>query len=276
MGGPISMGFPCFYILPEKGYTFLMFRVRTVSMFAQKIAAWTLFVALSFSAGLSYAGQNIKVAAVKIPLMVETPEKGVFIDLLKEVSKRSGLTFDVAVYPGKRAHALFKKGEVDMLLPFPKGNRMQTGHLSDPIFVKRDFVFVKRGRPIPKSLSELRGKTLGITTHYRYKPALYDEASIQLDPGQSDIINVRKLNKGRLDGFLAEEFSGRSAIRESQVEDIVYDPDKPIFVYEAVVLFKGDAEGEDWMRLVNHALSNMRKDGTYMKLISFANNLKIN
>jgi ABC-type amino acid transport substrate-binding protein len=227
----------------------------------------SLIVLVTIS-GQASAKQPVKVAAVQIPLMVESAKQGVFIEILNEVSKRTHLTFDVKVVPGKRAHSLFKNKQVDLLVPFPKGNREQSGLLSDPIYTKRDFIFVRKGTAIPRSLDEMKGMRLGITAHYRYKPSLYDQAGIVLDKGPDDVTNMRKLDSGRIDGFLVEEFSGLSAIEESQVRNIVFDPRNPIFSYDAVILIQQKPEGEAYLKQINTALRDMKSEGVYMKIIS--------
>ncbi len=219
-------------------------------------------------AGIGVAQAPIQVAAVQIPLMVESSEKGVFIDLLQDISRRTGLKFDVKVYPGKRAHNLFKNKKADILIPFPKGNRAQVGLLSDPIYTKRDFVFVRKGSTIPRSLAELEGMTLGITSHYRYKPTLYEQEGIKLEPARDDVTNMKKLDTGRIDGFLIEEFTGQSAIEESQASGIVFDPRSPIFTYDAVILIQKGEKAETYQKAINSALSDMKSEGTYMKIIS--------
>lgn len=207
----------------------------------------------------SQAGTRLKVAAVHIPLMSESPTQGVFIDLLKDISQRSGLEFDVKVYPGKRAHYLFQQGEVDLLLPFPKGNRKKTGLLTDPIYSKRDFIFVKKGTPIPKTLEEAAGMRLGITEHYKYDARLYAQADLKLETTHSDLLNVRKLHSGRIDGFVAEEYSALSALKKSGFEDILYDQDHPVFTYDAVMLVQTTTQGLKTLEQINAALAELKK-----------------
>ncbi|MDV7338093.1 transporter substrate-binding domain-containing protein [Terasakiella sp. A23] len=190
------------------------------------------------------ADTHIKVAAIQIPLMVESPTKGVFIELLQEISKRSDITFDITVYPGKRAHRAFLGDEVDMLIPFPKGNRSKVGILTTPIYTKRDFVFVRKGQPIPKTLEQLKGMRLGITAHYKYDPSLYTTSGIHLETAQSDMDNVRKLKAKRLDGFLVEEQSGLAALEKITNPNIEYDRNNPIFSYDVVILLKTNKEGQ--------------------------------
>lgn len=204
------------------------------------------------------ADTRLKVAAVQIPLMSESPNKGVFIDLLHDISQRSGLKFEVHVYPGKRAHYLFEQREVDLLLPFPKGNRKKTGLLTDPIYSKRDFIFVKKGTPIPKTLAQASGMHLGITEHYKYDARLYEQENLKLQQTHSDLLNVRKLHSGRIDGFIAEEYSALSALKKSGLTDIVYDQKNPLFTYDAVMLMQATPESMQALKQINAALAEIK------------------
>lgn len=222
-------------------------------------ALLTLALSLSFL-WESQAETRLKVAAVQIPLMSESPTKGVFITLLNDISQRTDLHFDIKVYPGKRAHYLFEQGAVDLLLPFPKGNRKKTGLLTDPIYSKRDFIFVKKGTKIPTSLSEAAGMRLGITEHYKYDARLYTQENLRLEKAHSDLLNVRKLSSGRIDGFIAEEYSGLSALKDSGVADILYDHDNPIFTYDAVMLVQATEQGIKIREQINTALADIEND----------------
>ncbi len=227
-----------------------------------------IFIILSavyISDGL--ASTRIKVAAIQIPLMIESRTEGLFIDLLDEISNRSEFEFDIKVYPGKRAHKAFQSREVDMLVPFPKGNRVNYGILSAPIYTKRDFVFVRTGQPIPKNLQELSGLRLGITAHYKYDPQLYKSEGILLEDAPSDEVNMRKLMAQRLDGFLVEEHSGLRALKNNQQSNIEYDRNNPIFSYDIVLLLQADEVGMQYVQKINAVLKEIQADGTYHRIV---------
>lgn len=212
--------------------------------------------------------RTIKVAAVQIPLMVENSEKGLFVDLIREVGRRTKLKFEIVVVPGQRAHKMFATGLAQLLMPFPKGVRKIRGHFTSPLIVKRDFAFVKKGQAIPRSLEDLEGLTLGITKHYTYNRQIFERPRIKLETALTDEINMRKLAKGRIDAFLVEERSGLKARDLSKADDVVYDNKYPIFSAEAVIVTEYSKLGEFWAAQISGTLEDMREDGTYQRIMS--------
>lgn len=220
----------------------------------------------------AWAAEPVKVGTFPIPLMVESSSKGVFVELAGEISKRVGQPFEISVLPPQRTVEDFLAGKLDVMFPaldvmFPAGQTpLKTKEL---IYVKEDFAFTKKGSPMLKSVGDLEGKNVGVTLGYPYVRELMENKKIKFDKGHSDEANAQKLAAGRFDAFVVEEKSGLQAFKKSGTEgEMQYDPKTPLSrqdVYFAVG--KGSA-GLD--AKISKALSEMKADGTFAKIMSKA------
>jgi polar amino acid transport system substrate-binding protein len=169
------------------------------------VAVLCLWVGMFASVGTT---KTYKMAAYPIPLMVVDNQHGVFIDLFREVTKRTGENFELEVYPTNRVLKLFQDGQIDGFFP---GLDIMIGDKaakSDIFYQKTDFAFVKKGTPVFEKISRFEGKTIGLTTGYPYSEELLNDPKITLEYADNDVINMRKLSKGRIDVFIVEENQG--------------------------------------------------------------------
>ncbi len=199
--------------------------------------------------------------------MIEAPDKGVFIEYLKEIDRRSSLDFVISVYPGKRAVSLFEAGTVDVLIPYPLESGPPSNTYTTPIHVKKDFAFVKEGRSPPRSIEELRDLRVGFTRHYHYSPMLLNAPGIRKSFNPSDELNMKMLQAGRMDTFIVEEQSGLRAKKLANAPDITYDPERPIFVSNTVIVTQDSAEGRLLADEISLHLDAMRAEGVLERLM---------
>ena len=212
---------------------------------------------------------EIKIATFPIPLMVENEQTGVFVDLLREIEKLIPHTVTLSVYPTKRTIHLFTQQRIDGF--FPALDVIVPGkvHRSSSIYVKRDFAFVKRGNFLPKTLSDLKEKTVGLTIGYPYveQVALLPT---HVSHAVNDYANVLKLEAGRVDVFVVEEKSGLQAIKASHLENIVYDPDSPLSEQDVYFAFLHSNTGKAYAQDFTRALNELKENGTFEKIMSKA------
>ncbi len=114
---------------------------------------------------LSYPAlaQTYDIGAYPIPLMIENKDKGVFIDLVKEISKRLDKEFNIIVRPTKR---ILKNFQDENLVGFFPGLDVIINNefaRSDSIYVKQDFAFVKKADDFISEVSQLQNKRVGLT-----------------------------------------------------------------------------------------------------------------
>ncbi|CTQ52018.1 Bacterial extracellular solute-binding proteins, family 3 [Roseibium album] len=213
--------------------------------------------------------RRLNVAAAEIPYFVESEDKGVFVNLIRTAARRAGLELTIKVYPKKRALKLFQHGRVNALLPHSSAGTDLPSYKSTPILIKRDFVFVRRGTPIPKTISELEGLQIGLTKQYAYSNLLTSNKNIEFSRApHSDLANIKMLSFGRLDGSIIEERSGLKAISDAGVGNIVYDRQHPINEFLVWVLFSKDKCGKQLSNKMNSEFSAMKSDGKWEEVMT--------
>ncbi len=200
--------------------------------------------------------------------MIESPESGVFIEYLKEIDRRSSLEFEISVYPGKRAVKLFEVRAVDILIPYPLESGPPSSNYTTPIHVKKDFAFVKKGHSPPGSIEDLKGLRVGFTQHYHYSPELLNAPGIVKSLNPSDVLNMKMLQAGRIDTFIVEEQSGLRAKKLSNTTDLTYDPERPIFTSNTVIVTQDSAEGRILADEISLHLDAMRAEGVLERLMA--------
>lgn len=221
----------------------------------------------------SVVGQH-SIATYPIPLMVESPEKGVFIDLTKEIIKRSGESFEIAVYPPNRTVGGFHAGEIDAFFPALDVLLQKEVAASSEIYMKRDFAFVRAGEPAVGSIDGLKGKKVGITQGYPYAKAVVGNPDLNIVEGQSDEINVKALIDGRIDVFIVEEKTGLKAVEKVGAEGVHYDKANPLSEQKVYFAFQNDAAGKALASKFSEALKAMKADGTFGKIMAAAEKQK--
>lgn len=228
------------------------------------------FVACILASHVALAKETVKFVTFPIPLMVENKDKGVFVDLAKEVARRAGFDAEVAVVPPPRAIGDFLEGKADALFPALDVNFPDTSKFfrSENIYEKKDFAFTKKGGAQLTSIADLAGKKVGITNGYPYVKELTENKSIRFQPTQTDEQNAEKLRDGRIDAFVVEEKSGLKAFEKTKSSDAIqYDPAKALSTQSVYYACKS----KELADRISKALADMKSDGTFAKIMSAAN-----
>lgn len=233
------------------------------------------FLALVFSLStIVSAADTLTIGTFPIPLMVENENKGVFVELVKTIAKKSGIEVKIQVAPPKRTMGKFFEKKVDMVFPaldvnFPAGKKVEK--CPEIIYVKRDFAFTKKGSPMLKTVAELEEKKVGITRGYPYAAALTNNNLVKLEPANKDEQNAQKLAAGRIDAFVVEEKSGLKAFEMTKTKDkIQYDPKVPLSEQDVFFAFQATPNGKKYAALFAETLKAMKADGSFGKIMSKA------
>lgn len=209
-----------------------------------------------------------KIGTFPIPLMVESSEKGVFIDLVKELAKRSGVKIEIVVEPTKRTTSNFEKGKISGFFPALDVSVPKKAEASSEIYIKKDYGFVVKGNTPPKSISDLEGKTIGLTAGYPYVNEITGNKKIKINYANTDELNVKKLINKRYDVFIVEEKSGLNAIKKENGSDkVTYDHNSPLSQQKVYFAFQPDAEGKELAKKFSDALAEIKNDGTFSKIM---------
>jgi polar amino acid transport system substrate-binding protein len=146
---------------------------------------------------------------------------GVLVDILRKVSARTGDTYDIQLYPWKRAYELARRGSGALVGVSLTAERSDIFDFSDPIYNDDIQIVVRKGREFKfDQISDLKGKTLGGVIGASYGD-LVDSAiqdglfKVDRDVGQTG--RLRKLLAGRMDGaIIGNGTAGYEALLRSE------------------------------------------------------------
>ncbi|OGV42705.1 MAG: hypothetical protein A2X46_05415 [Lentisphaerae bacterium GWF2_57_35] len=216
----------------------------------------------------SFAAQY-KMAGYPIPLMIVDKDNGLFVEAVKEMIARSGVDMEIVVYPAPRTVENFHKGEVDGFFPaldvLIEKDKAAT---EEVIYVKEDYAFTRKGEVEIKSIKELEGKKVGVTAGYPYVNEIMKNPAIKLEVGPDDISNMQKLSKGRIDIFVVEEKTGLKALEQSAVDNVTYPAGSPLSQQKVYIAFQPTDSGKELAAKFSAALSEMKKDGSFGKIMT--------
>ena len=225
-------------------------------------------VTVALAAASSFA-KDVDIGTFPIPLMVESPDKGVFVELTQAIAKASGQKVNISVNPPKRTVEQFSRKEIDCF--FPALDVMLPGKAakSGNIYVKQDFAFYQKGKKLTK-LDEMKGKNVGITLGYPYAKEVTENKDIVLSSANDDITSMKKLGLGRIDVFIVEEKSGLKALAESGQANIEYDKTTPLSKQDVYYACQDTPEGRATADKISAALKQMQSDGSFGAIMSKA------
>ncbi|MDF2178378.1 transporter substrate-binding domain-containing protein [Aliiglaciecola sp. CAU 1673] len=163
--------------------------------------------------------------------------QGMDIDVLDEITKRTGIQYQVVVMPFQRAMTEIAKGEIDLIANLTKNpQRSLNMDWLGPVRVTQTALVVQKSNPLCEieSIDQLIqlletsqqqiGHVIGVSyspmlddyfaTNQRFKAVVWDSAT------RWQIVEM--LQKGRIFGFFQDEFEARSLIAANQ-----HDPSHP-------------------------------------------------
>jgi polar amino acid transport system substrate-binding protein len=219
----------------------------------------------------AFGAESVSIATFPIPLMVESKDKGVFIELTRALAKEAGFELTIVVLPPQRTLQEFSAHKVDGVFPGLKALMPESYVRSGLVYMKNDYAFTVKGSPPLATVAALSGKRVGITSGYPYAKKLMADNSIHFDVANSDDQNVKKLLAGRLDAFVVEEKSGLKAFSNNGSRNkVFYNPAQPISEQDVFYAFQEGARGERLAAEFSRALVALKDNGTFARIMAKA------
>ncbi len=208
---------------------------------------------------------------------------GANIELITEISNRAGFKVQFRKMPWKRNLVELESGTVDIALSASKTEeRAKYANFSDTYFkLEYNVMFVRKSDKAKfssiKSLKDIIdadfkvGATLGSVYSDEYEELLKNKKfTDKVQNVSEEKLNVEKLMKGRIDGFIADELGGISLIKESGYENQI---DILFYLYgekdaSSYLMFSKKSMTKEQVDKMNSALNGMKKDGSYKKIIN--------
>ncbi len=229
-------------------------------------------ISLSFLFLLStsvIAAETITIGTFPIPLMVESKDKGVFIELTQALAKEAGFELVIVVLPPQRTLQNFEENGVDSIFPALEVTMPENHLRSDLVYVKRDFSFTVKGKEPLETIADLSGKRVGITSGYPYAKKLIADNSIRFVVTSRDEQNVKMLMAGRIDAFVVEEKSGLKAFSNNGSDhEISYNSAQPLSEQDVFFAFKKNKRGKHFADKISAALIVLKENGTFAGIMA--------
>lgn len=213
------------------------------------------------------SAKPIVLATFAIPLMVESPDKGLFVNLTREIAKRNSRQVEILVYPTGKTLLAFTNNKVDGFFPALDVYVPQSSARSSAFYRKVDYVFYKKDRPL-RSLKDLEGKKVGLTFRYPYVKELIGNKKIRFEMAADDVLNMKKLGKGLIDAFVVEERSGMKALQLSGQKQIDFDRNQPLSEQVVYYAFQDNEEGKRLAEIFSRTIETMKKDGSLDRVLT--------
>ena len=210
----------------------------------------------------------VRVGTFHIPLLVESAEHGLFIDVAKAVAEKAGAELQIEIFPTQRTREAFASGRLDGLFPALADSMTSVYSATEAFSTKRVYGFTRASDPLVRSAADLAGKRIGYTEGFTYSPLLLSAAGASYQATQTDPQNILKLLAGRIDVFLCDEVSALASIREYDAAGrLHYDHRSPLAEYPIFFAFQRDARGRELARRFSDAIHALKESGEMARLL---------
>lgn len=185
--------------------------------------------------------------------------KGDFFKLINLALKGFTPKITLDILPAPRAQNDFNKKKAIGIFPMTEGILEATPFevcRSQAIAYKRDIIFHRKNVTI-NSLSEVNGRSVGITRGYPFKKGLFEAYQITPYEVQDDEVGLRMVSLNRLDFFVVEEVSGKRALEKIKKDNVTSNPKN--FVSQQAGFFAFSKDDEVAKKLCEHIKNNIEK-----------------
>lgn len=207
---------------------------------------------------------------------------GIFNEVVTEIFKRLDIPLKKSVYPWKRAQEMVKNGEADGMVTVYTKERAEFTLPTDPIWEISEILFFRRDNPKAckilkiNSFDNLKGFSLVDTqgagwTKQNYKK--YGIDNITWVPSTDSALNM--LAKGRVDIFIMFDMNAYNLLAKKRVENsalsegfqniVAITP--PFTKLPFQLLIRKDSPFVDKIDAINQTLKEIKKDGTYQRIL---------
>lgn len=213
--------------------------------------------------------ETIVIGTFPIPLMVESEEKGIFIELTQALAKEAGLNIQIRVFPAQRTLREFAAKRLDGLFPGLAVTMPVPYERTTSVYVKRDYAFTRKGEKPLHTVEQLAGKKVALTSGYPYVEPLTSRQDIRFELANSDEQNVKKLLAGRVDAFVVELKSGLKAFHADGREGAIhYDIAKPLSEQDVFYALQTGEHGEQLAQRLSQALERLKRSGRFDQIMA--------
>jgi polar amino acid transport system substrate-binding protein len=224
---------------------------------------------------------TVYVDAGNPPFMYQENGKaaGIYPDLVYEAFRRMKIPVNIIAAPWIRVLYNGETGQAGIAGIYKNSEREKIYDYSEPIFSETLMIFVKKTDVFKfNSISDLRGKRIGVITSWSYGEEFDNARKNNLfttDPVERDKLNFLKLEAGRTDCLIAVRENGERILSELGFYRKIIMLDKPVAVNNTFLVFSKAMKKNTILRQFNREITEMKKDGVLKKIIERSFNKKL-
>lgn len=208
-------------------------------------------------AGTTAYSADYTASLAQMPVYAENQDKGVLVDLVKAMAAKSGKTIDYTVVPFKRSLHNVITNQVDFHMPLiqnPRQNEadLDYSHSTETIFHVNFVLYTHKNKPVDRNnLPAYNIETDAAHVQY-FHPGIKPSSSIES--------SLKKVNAGRIDGFVFADFASDPVIKQNSLSNIK----RELFqTYDVKIILQKGPQSAAVNQFLSGTISDMRADGTY-------------
>ena len=241
-----------------------------------KLSFVTLAMVLLFLTLVPAMAQTIRVGVTDWPPYQYTDgdiNKGLFIDTIAELKKRTGIDFQYIAVPTNRMRFMFQNGSIDVesfVNPAWRGDEKDLSVYTFPILESGDVILMPKATAITaKSAADFAGKQMGCNLGYFYPEGFsdaLDAKKINRNDANSAEALVQMMQKGHVEAIILDRF-----VAQYTMKKLGMDPSQFVIAYTFVgkspMSMRLHKSKATLVPKLNAAIKAMIADGFMSKLI---------
>lgn len=206
----------------------------------------------------------------------ETAQKGIAVDIVKEILKRAEVPVELKLYPWKRCLHYAQKGSVDGLFFLSKNMERETYLIfTEPFVVSSYIIYYSSERKAPfkwKKWGDLKAYRIGTCDDYNYGDNFINaskEYNYKIDPAHTDLLSIKKLIAGRVDIIILNRSTADSIIDNNpEFKGKIISAEKPLDTASYYMAFSKKSKNLELLPGINEIIEEMKTDGTIDKFLN--------
>lgn len=207
--------------------------------------------------------RDLKAGLPCLPLLAESNDKGILIDLLKAMAKeyKDG-KISWGVYPSGRAMDFLEKGKVDFEIPMLVNPSISPDKL--PFQFSTDVVF----RAVFALYTNKNNKEINPKNVSKYKieseNAIKDFFGFHVSAAPDIEAGLKKVDMGRIDGYIIGMPEGDQALKKLGLKNIKrWEYGK----YDAKIVLQKGPQGKEVNEILSGLIRKLKANGEYQKIM---------
>jgi polar amino acid transport system substrate-binding protein len=228
------------------------------------IIPWCLVLCISLLFAGPVEARDLKGSLAKLPLLAESEEKGLLIDLVKAMDEiYTEGTISIEVYPSRRSLDNLVNGPYDFFMPIVRNENANPSDLpfsfsEYPIF---RVIFALYSNKNNKEINPGNAGNFQIET----EAPLVDYYGFKANPSVSTESSLKKVDIGRIDGYIMAMPETDGVLKQLNLKNIkrsYFD------TFDVPFVVKKGQEGKEVEEILTSLLIQLKENGTYAKIMA--------